>query len=336
MAGRRGNGGKGFAMKLLFVVDGRSPIALNWIRYFVNAGEEVHIASMYPCAPKMAFASLTILPVVFSGAVKSETGETKANSIKARFLRLAATPAVRTWLRHQFVPRSLPKAADALQTLVARIQPDLIHAMRVPYEGMLAAIAASRTALPAPLLISIWGNDFTLHAPATRTLTRLTRLTMQHADALHTDCYRDQHLAHEWGFAPSKPAIVLPGGGGIQMEIFKPLSDPAPSAEAEHPIVINPRGMRAYVRSDTFFQAIPRVLAARPKTRFVCPNMAGQPEAERWVRELHIGQAVELLPRQSRPRMAELFRRAQVVVSPARTTARRTPCSKRWPAAACR
>jgi len=44
--------------------------------------------------------------------------------------------------------------------------------------------------------------------------------------------------------------------------------------------------------------------------------MAGAPDAERWVRELNINHAVELLPRQSRLEMADLFRQAQVVVSP--------------------
>jgi glycosyltransferase involved in cell wall biosynthesis len=58
------------------------------------------------------------------------------------------------------------------------------------------------------------------------------------------------------------------------------------------------------------------VLEENPKVRFLCPMMAGAPEAERWVRELGIGEAVELLPRQSRSEMADLFRKAQVVVSP--------------------
>jgi hypothetical protein len=57
------------SLKLLFVVDGRSPIALNWIRYFVEKKHEVHIASMYPCQPDLELASLTIIPVTFSRAV---------------------------------------------------------------------------------------------------------------------------------------------------------------------------------------------------------------------------------------------------------------------------
>ena len=53
-----------------------------------------------------------------------------------------------------------------------------------------------------------------------------------------------------------------------------------------------------------------------PNVPFLCPTMAGESEAERWVRALNISQAVELLPRKSRLEMSDLFRQAQVVVSP--------------------
>ena len=53
-------------MRILFVADGRSPIALNWIRYFVDCGDEVHLASTFPCRPELALASLSIVPVAFS------------------------------------------------------------------------------------------------------------------------------------------------------------------------------------------------------------------------------------------------------------------------------
>ena len=57
-------------------------------------------------------------------------------------------------------------------------------------------------------------------------MTRLTRFAMERADGLHTDCYRDQPLAQEWGFDPAKPAVVLPGGGGIQLDLFFPHPSP--------------------------------------------------------------------------------------------------------------
>ncbi len=304
-------------MKLLFVVDGRSPIVLNWIHYFIEQNHEVHLASMYPCQPDLDLASLTIIPVAFSGAVESRAGGSDGGSVKSRIIRKVATPNVRTWLRHQFVPRSLPKAAQHLQSLIINLKPDIVHAMRIPYEGMLAAL--SYDLLPAsrpPLLVSIWGNDFTLHAPATRQMTRLTRFTMERANALHTDCYRDQPLAQEWGFDANKPAVVLPGGGGIQLDLFYPSLSPPEGIVNGEGTVINPRGLRAYIRSDTFYHAIPLILARLPKTRFVCLAAEGQTEAQKWVESLDISQSVELLPILPRSDVADLFRQSQVVVSP--------------------
>jgi glycosyltransferase involved in cell wall biosynthesis len=81
-------------------------------------------------------------------------------------------------------------------------------------------------------------------------------------------------------------------------------------------MVVNPRGFRAYVRNDTFFRAIPRVLERIPSVIFACPAMAGDAQAERWLRQMGTGDAVRLLPPLDAPEMAALFRRAQVSVSP--------------------
>ena len=315
-------------MKILFIADGRSAIALNWIRYFVERGEEVHLVSIYPGAPPLDLASYTFIPVAFSGAaVEGTVGKKRVRSagtlthLRQRILQWVGTPKVRTYLRHQFVPRSLPTAAIKLNTLISELQPDLIHAMRVPYEGMLTSVALEQTNTPisAPFLMSIWGNDFTLHANSTPKMAALTRQTLRRADALHTDCYRDQPLAYSWGFGAQKPAIIIPGAGGIQLDDFRP------GKKEEPPIVFNPRGLRAYVRNDTFFQAIPLVLAAHPQIRFVCSAMAGQPEPERWVETLGIQSAVTLLPAIPRTEMAQWFQKSQIVVSPSITADSKPP-----------
>ena len=299
-------------MKLLFIADGRSPIALNWIEYFIGQGNEVHLVSLYPCEPDLDFASLNVIPVAFSGAVEQASAVAGG---RGSFLKKIATPGVRTWLRHQFVPRSLPQAASYLQNLITNLQPDLIHAMRIPYEGMFAALALNMFPAPRPpLLVSVWGNDFTLHAPATRRLSHLTKLTLQRTAALHTDCQRDLDLARQLGFSAEKPGVVLPGAGGIQMDIFYP-SPSGRGAGGEGGIIINPRGLRAYVRSDTFFEAVPRVLAHHPGVQFICPAMQNQPEAESWASRLGVGDSLSLLPRLSRVKMAEAYRRAQIVLS---------------------
>ncbi len=185
--------------------------------------------------------------------------------------------------------------------------------MRIPYEGIIASLALEQLPLPQPpLLISVWGNDFTLHAASNPWMAAYTRRSLERASALHTDCYRDQRLAYQGGFQEDRPAVVLPGGGGIQMDLFCPPF----REELRKPVVINPRGVRAYVRNDTFFKSIPKVLEKFPAARFICTTMAGESQALRWTAELGIEQAVDLLPRQTRTEMAALFQSAQVVVSP--------------------
>lgn len=300
-------------MRLLFVADGRSPIAQNWIQAAIEQGNEVHLASTFPCQPIIGLASLHNIPVAFSSL------KAGGQRIGARSGHLWGAPLVgfRTAFRQWLGPLTLPRAAQKLRSVVDLVQPDLVHAMRIPYEGMLAALVRP----PVPLLVSIWGNDFTLHAPSNPLMKRYTCLTMQAADALHADCYRDLRLSRAWGFPSARPGVVLPGGGGVQMDQFYP---PEPGSgkgtglrnRTDLPIVINPRGFRAYVRNDSFFQAIPLVLKKQPAARFLCTGMAGESQVLGWLAELEIADAVDLLPSQPRSHMAGLFRQAQVVVSP--------------------
>jgi glycosyltransferase involved in cell wall biosynthesis len=305
-------------MRILYIADGRSPIALNWIQFFYEQGHEVHLASIYSCTPQLDLASVHIIPVAFSGNRTSGKDQTigqksqvaQPGSIR-RLITKLATPRLRTFLRHWFVPLSMPRAANQIKTLISSIRPDLVHAMRIPYEGMLAALALGDN--QPPLIVSVWGNDFTLHAVATPSMAYYTRRTLRRANALHADCQRDLRLAYRWGFAQNKSARVLPGAGGVQSGIFYPT--PVVERTEEVPTVINPRGFRAYVRNDTFFKAVSLVVSRRPNVRFLCPAMAGEDQAEIWVRRLGIEQAVNLLEYQSRQQMADLFRQSQVAVS---------------------
>jgi len=285
-------------MKLLFVADARSPIATNWIRHFSRPGDEIHIASTFQCSLDFPVKSLEITPVAFS-SVKKQTQRPGTAS--------ARTVGLRTAIRHWFGPLTIRRAAQRLHGYIKRVQPDIVHAMRIPYEGMLAADAYTGT----PLVVSTWGNDFTLHAQSTSMMSHYTRWTMEVADALHSDCQRDVRLARKWGFSEEKPYLVAPGNGGIRSDVFYPAEKPV-----EEPVIINPRGFRPYVRNDSFFQAIPLVLAKHSNAKFICALMASAAQAIEWTRELGIDQAVELLAPMTHFEVAEVFRRAQIVVSP--------------------
>jgi glycosyltransferase involved in cell wall biosynthesis len=288
-------------MRLLFVADGRSPISRSWIEYWTARGDEVTLVSTFACDPLPRLASLEVVPVAFSGRAA------QAGSGQPRGANWQFALQLRNDIRHWLGPLTIPHAAQRLREIVERVQPELVHALRIPYEGMLAANAGLRV----PFLVSVWGNDFTLHAPSTPLMREHTRWTMLAADALHADCERDIRLGRAWGLDAAKPTLVTPGNGGIHTDVFFP-----PASPAQEPVIFNPRGFRAYVRNDTFFQSIPLVLEKIPNAKFVCASMAGQAEALSWLERLNVAQSVELLAPMSRAQIAEVYRRAQVIVSP--------------------
>jgi len=290
-------------MRILFYADGRSPITQNWLSHWLERGDEVHLVSSYPCNSLPGLASLQVVPVAFSSTRLSNGTAIR----KKGWLWGAGSLQLRHFLRQMLGPLTIPGAGRSLASAVRRIQPDLVHAMRIPYEGMTAAAAN----LEIPLLVSVWGNDFTLHARSSPWMGYWTRRAMQAAQALHTDCQRDQRMAQQWGFQKDRQTLVTPGNGGIDPSIFHQPSEPV-----LQPVVINPRGFRSYVRNDTFFKSIPIALKQIPQARFLCASMAGEPVVERWIARLGIAHAVQLLPACSHNQMGDIFRSAAVLVSP--------------------
>ncbi|MBK7318642.1 glycosyltransferase family 4 protein [Candidatus Villigracilis affinis] len=290
-------------MKILFVADGRSPISRNWIRYFAERGDEVYLASTFACELDFPVKRLELTPVAFS-AVKKQTSTPGSGSSR--------TLGLRTLIRQWLGPLTISRSARKLRAFIQEVQPDIVHALRVPYEGMLAAEALSGGRVSRPrFIVSIWGNDFTLHAPSTPLMGYYTRKVMKAVDALHADCERDIRLARTWGLGAESPTLVAPGNGGIRGDVFYP-----PKEFVKEPVIINPRGFRAYVKNEAFFKSIPLVLAKRSDARFVCSSMQGEAQALKWIQELGIEHAVQLNPPLSHAQMGEVFRGAQIVVSP--------------------
>jgi hypothetical protein len=223
-----------------------------------------------------------------------------------------------TAVRHWLGPLAGARAAPALARIVEELQPDLVHALRIPFEGMLAAAAGPR----APLLLSVWGNDFTLHGVSTPWMRAATQRALARADALHADCRRDLRLASTWGLGPGRPTMLLPGNGGCARAL--PTGGPRhperrqmlPGWTSASGLILNPRGFRAYVRTDTFFLSLPRVLEAVPGADVAGVAMADDAVASRWVDRLGLQARVRLLPEQEAAGMAALFRAAHVSVSP--------------------
>lgn len=297
----------------LLVADGRSPITMRWAQGLLALGIKVSLISTYPCQPIRGVHLADILPVGFSGLAGSQIESRSVQSTRSgNKTRVAHLRPFLQWMRYTIAPLTLPFYAARFKKLVEGIKPDLVHALRIPYEGMLAACLPDGH----KFLLSTWGNDLTLHAHGSFLMRSFTRRTLRRADGLTSDTHRDVRLAHEWGLAGEKPTLVVPGNGGVPLaEVEKCLASAVKTA-SDRLQVINPRGFRpGSVHQDIFFQAIPRVLAKLPQVHFVCPGMHNQPSALEWVRRLGIGKSVTLLPYLDQTELWPLMMQSQVYVS---------------------
>ena len=302
-------------MRILFVADGRSPTALSWLRYWVEKGHAVHLISTYLCEAPPGLASLDILPVAFSSFAGSQVHNTAGMQRKPG-LAGQLRGGLRKF-RYYVGPLSLAVYRRKYKKIVADLRPELVHALRIPFEGMLA----SATPAGIPLVVSTWGNDLTLHAHGSVWMADLTRKTLIRAEGLITDTHRDIALGNDWGFLPDKATLIVPGSGGIRLDEINSVSriEKLPEDLPESMIIVNPRGQRpGSLRQDMFFQAIPAVLKIFPQATFVCPSLAGDAEAERWVDNLGVRSNTKLWPRLSQAQLWSLFHRSQIFVSPSR------------------
>ena len=318
-------------MHILLVADGRSPTTRRWASALAALGHRITLVSTFPCAPLPGVEADLLMPVAFSSLAGAASANKTALPNPAQLTAAGASGGLRRVVsafrapflagRYRLGPLTLAYYGPRFRRLVRRVQPDLVHALRIPFEGMLAAYTPPGT----PFAVSIWGNDLTLHASGSAQMAALTRRTLTRADGLLADASRDLRLARAWGFDPAKPSLVAPGSAGIDLDeiervrasaaegLYDPLLEGFP---LDQPLLLNPRGFRTgSVRADTFFKAVPLVLERHPQVTFACAAMAGQPEALRWLDRLNLRGKVHLLPHLPQPHLWRLFLRAEMTLS---------------------
>jgi glycosyltransferase involved in cell wall biosynthesis len=307
-------------MRLTFLADLRSPIAVQWIRFFIERGHAVQAISSYPILDDvLPGAETTSLPLVLAGprrdgaSGRQPVAQTSRRAIQAWAAEWASPRRV-TAVRSLLGPALVRAKRGRLQRLVERHQPDLVHAMRIPFEGVAAAALTG-----PPRIVSVWGNDFTLHASGSRITGKATRRALERVDVLHCDCHRDAQLARDWGFPADRPIWVVPGNGGVDRSVFHPGESDFRrrlGLPQDAPVILNPRGIREYVRTDTFFNALAPVLRAFTDIHVVCPGMAGSRHVENMIVDNGLDRRrVHLLPTLDHRLMAEAFRISRVSVS---------------------
>jgi glycosyltransferase involved in cell wall biosynthesis len=301
-------------MHILMVADGRSPITHNWMKMVSGLGWRVSLISTFPCEAVSGAELAGILPVGFSTLGGGQVSIAGGKGGWTRRLINRIRPLALT-LRAFAAPLLLGRYQKQFASIVSKLKPDVVHALRVPFEGMLA----ENTPPSIPLIVSIWGNDLTFHTRTSPLMALHTRRTLKRADGLLADASRDLPLARQWGFREDIPELVLPGNGGLDLDKLKVILEEKglPFLLPEgRPIYVNSRGFRpGSVHQDIFFKSLPLVLKKIPGAFFVCTAMQGQPQAERWVKDLKLGEHVLLLPFLPQEQLWRLYSRAQIYVS---------------------
>jgi len=310
---------------VLIIADGRSPTARSWISNIQSLGYRVSLVSTFPCQPPDDIDQFHILPVAFSRFSNrpTQSGAPQPTPQKhGRTLIRRFAPILQS-LRYIAGPLTLLRYGPAYRRLVADLRPDLVHALRIPFEGMLG----SYTPPDIPFLAATWGNDLTLHAGGSPLMRSFTRRCLDRADGLTSDTQRDARLARDWGLRDTAPTLVVPGSGGLDLAAVQRASGfdvntygiPCTSPGEVEPCdwVVNPRGLRpGSVHQDAFFAAIPHILAQQPGVHFICPGLADSQQAQAWVQKYGIAANAHLLPKLPQEELWALLKQARVFASP--------------------
>lgn len=296
-------------LTVLLIADDRSPTAWGWVDAIRSAGVTVLAADgrPWPRTPQV------------------RGGKVPVAAARRRLAAFASATPARMKAMQTFRRSAGPSLARLrgrrLRHVVEAVRPDVVHALRIPGEGMVATAACPPY---IPLAVSIWGNDLTLQAAMSRATARATRQVLQRADLLMCDCQRDADLAKRWGYYPDAPYAVLPGGGGIQAAHESHDEDACRVCERcsllgiDLPgrLIVNPRGAREYVRNDTLLAALARLnskLSADVRVIFV--NLDNDKKFRADVDRLGLSHRIQTTGLLGQQEMKCLFRRTEISVS---------------------
>jgi glycosyltransferase involved in cell wall biosynthesis len=287
-------------MKVLLYADFRSPHAQGWKAGLIASGIDVVAVSSETVDSDEVIGPRSRLSELRQRFVNAGGGK-----VGGRMIRSLAS----VQLFHSLVQlaRGRGRRREILDA-VLKERPDLIHALRLPYEGV--TVLSMRTSVPR--IVSSWGQDFLPQAKTDPLLRHWLRRYMRTVDGFQFDASQDLERARKFGLRKEAPVMHAAGNFGVDESIFYP------------PVAKRP-GLVVYARKVTpncnYMGFLEAAMQLVPSTDAVfvgvgLAHLKGE-VTRRWgdVDE----RRVQLLGELSREDFAALLRSAEVVVSPAYT-----------------
>lgn len=314
-------------MRILLVADMRSPHSVGWVHGLTEIGVEPLVVSSRRLSP----AERATMPDHIRRHVIHEPADALSRARSFTTLHPYALDAVRSLARHRKTAtrtiqnqRSTPEGTGRFElplelciarqlgrevsSLVHRHNPDLVHALRIPFEG----ISVTSVAASWPTAISIWGQDLARQAPAASRLAKATRRSLANIHGLHADCQRDIDLAREWGAPADAINLVAAGNMGYDQDVFNALG----TEHNERKIIFCPRGPGSPINYTGFLRVANSLTQRYSDIQFVAARLSGNAAAEDIRKRSAHPERIILTGNLSVPELADIYRRSLAVVSP--------------------
>lgn len=201
----------------------------------------------------------------------------------------------------------LPSRRVMLRRLIREFRPDVVHALRLPSEG-LSALSIVKNG--PPVVVSTWGSDFEPMASRDILLRRWLKLVLWRAQGIHVDSPGDYERAINYGFSTTAPHLYAAGNFGVDTERFH-VGD-----EIEPGLIVYPRRANPGFNYRGFVRAI---MELGPDHDYRVVGVGLDEVRAELIAEFGDGvlDRIELTKRLNPEQFASLLRRADIVVSPA-------------------
>lgn len=201
----------------------------------------------------------------------------------------------------------------ALDAILRRIRPDLVHAGPIQTCTFLSAALGAR-----PLLAMSWGSDVLVDADVDDRSRWLTRYALGRSTHLLCDCDAVEQKARAFGGPPPEHVVKFPWG--TDLDAFAP--GPSPIRPTERPgwagacVVLSTRSWHPHYGIDTLLDAFAVAVARVPRLRLVLVGDGSRRRAvEEQIARLGLGDAVWLPGMVPHTELPDFFRAADVYLS---------------------
>jgi len=206
-------------MKVALYGDFRSPHARGWRDGLVSAGIDVLAISSELEASDDAVRPTGLVSAARQRYVESR-GRAGNNPLQALVEKASQIQTLHSLVQ---LGRGRARRAD-LADAVRSFRPDLVHALRLPYEGV-TALSSGHT---VPTIVSSWGQDFVPQASSDPLLRRWLQKYLPKAAGFQHDSPADLDRALRLGLSPDAPTLYAAGNFGVDETQFHPRTSKIP------------------------------------------------------------------------------------------------------------